>query len=376
MTEKKRRPSRRRPGAAQLAEFCRYLQEEEKSPATIQKYRHDILCLLDYSGPASQWTKDQVIDFKAALERRYAIRSANSMLTAVNQFLKYLGREECCVKQFRLQPNTFCDQRKELSKDDYFRLLDAALETGRVQMYFLLQTICATGIRVSELRYITVEALQSGTAVAHNKGKSRVILIPRRLCEVLLGYAAQCAISSGPVFLTSQGNVLDRSNIWSAMKALSLVADVAPEKVYPHNLRHLFARTFYQQERDISRLADILGRTAASTPPGAISSPAVRSTERRLKHWGCSFPHLPCAVKKKLHHIMLDYVVFFQGLTANAACLPSGPVHIFEKKNDFSRKYVPLSSKKLPSHNGFTQKLRIIPFCPEYSKFTIKTRTF
>lgn len=375
MTEKKRRPSRRRPGAAQLAEFCRYLQEEEKSPATIQKYRHDILCFLDYSGPASQWTKDQVIDFKAALERRYAIRSANSMLTAVNQFLKYLGHEECCVKQFRLQPNTFCDQRKELSKDDYFRLLDAALETGRVQMYFLLQTICATGIRVSELRYITVEALQSGTAVAHNKGKSRVILIPRRLCEVLLGYAAQCAISSGPVFLTSQGNVLDRSNIWSAMKALSLVADVAPEKVYPHNLRHLFARTFYQQERDISRLADILGHRSVNTTRGYIIS-SGEEHRAQIETLGLFVSTPPMCGEKETapHNVRLCGVLPRPDRKRRLLAIWSSTY--FRKKNDFSRKYVPLSSKKLPSHSGFAQKLRIIPFCPEYSKFTIKARTF
>ena len=303
MLEKKRRLSHKRPGAAQLEAFCRYLQEEEKSPATIQKYRHDILCFLDYSGSASQWTKDQVIDFKAALGRRYAIRSANSMLTAVNQFLKYFGYAECCVKQFRLQPNTFCDQRKELSKDDYFLLLDTALKTGRIQMYFLLQTICSTGIRVSELQYITVEALQSGTAVARNKGKSRVILIPQRLCEVLLDYASQCAISSGPLFLTTQGNVLDRSNIWSAMKSLSLAAGVAPEKVYPHNLRHLFARTFYQQERDISRLADILGHRSVNTTRGYIIS-SGEEHRAQIETLGLFVSKPPYTVKKKQHHII------------------------------------------------------------------------
>lgn len=255
-----------------LVGFCRYLREEEKSPATIQKYRHDVRCFLDWAGPPERLDKERVMGFKRMLSTEYAVRSANSMLSAVNCYLRYLGREDCCVKQFRLQMDTFCDQRKELRREEYFRLLEAAREAGREQLYYLLQTVCATGIRVSELRYITVEALGQKAAVAYNKGKSRVILLPGRLCDVLLEYAARRGITTGPVFLTGQGNVLNRSNIWSSMKALSCTAQVSREKVFPHNLRHLFARTFYQQERDISRLADILGHRSVNTTRGYIIS--------------------------------------------------------------------------------------------------------
>lgn len=255
-----------------LDAFCGYLKEEEKSQATIQKYRHDVRCFLDWVGPSEQLDKECVMRFKELLSRKYAVRSANSMLSAVNCYLRYLGREDCCVKQFRLQMDTFCDQRKELCREEYFRLLETARMAGREQLYYLLQTVCATGIRISELRYITVEALEQKAAVAHNKGKSRVILLPAKLCDVLLGYAAQHAITTGPVFLTERGNVPNRSNIWSSMKALSCAAQVSEEKVFPHNLRHLFARTFYQQERDISRLADILGHRSVNTTRGYIIS--------------------------------------------------------------------------------------------------------
>ena len=257
---------------AQLDTFCHHLEEEEKSPATIQKYCHDIRCFLLWIGSLESLSKGRVVEYKALLETKYAVRSANSMISAVNSFLRYMGQEECCVKQFRLQENTFCDRRKELRKEEYFRLLEAAKGTGRNQLYYLLQTICATGIRVSELRFITVEALWEKSAVARNKGKSRVILLPSGLCTMLLEYARQNGITEGPVFLSSQGNTLNRSNIWSAMKSLGNTARVPLEKIYPHNLRHLFARSFYQQEKDISHLADILGHRSVNTTRGYIIS--------------------------------------------------------------------------------------------------------
>lgn len=156
-----------------LDAFCGYLKEEEKSQATIQKYRHDVRCFLDWVGPSEQLDKECVMRFKELLSRKYAVRSANSMLSAVNCYLRYLGREDCCVKQFRLQMDTFCDQRKELCREEYFRLLETARMAGREQLYYLLQTVCATGIRISELRYITVEALEQKAAVAHQQRKKQ-----------------------------------------------------------------------------------------------------------------------------------------------------------------------------------------------------------
>ena len=245
---------------AQLDTFCCHLKEEEKSGATIQKYCHDIRCFLAWVGSLETLSKDQVMEYKAMLETKYAVRSANSMISAVNSFLRYMGREECCVKQFRL--------------------LDAAKGTGRNQMYYLLQTICATGIRVSELRFITVEALREKAAVARNKGKSRVILLPSGLCTMLLEYARENGIAEGPVFLSRRGNTLNRSNIWSSMKRLGNTARVPLEKIYPHNLRHLFARSFYQQEKDISHLADILGHQSVNTTRGYIISSGEEHREQ------------------------------------------------------------------------------------------------
>nr|WP_317284118.1 tyrosine-type recombinase/integrase [uncultured Dysosmobacter sp.] len=265
---------------AQLDTFCCHLKEEEKSGATIQKYCHDIRCFLAWVGSLETLSKDQVMEYKAMLETKYAVRSANSMISAVNSFLRYMGREECCVKQFRFQENTFCDCRKELRKEEYFRLLDAAKGTGRNQMYYLLQTICATGIRVSELRFITVEALREKAAVARNKGKSRVILLPSGLCTMLLEYARENGIAEGPVFLSRRGNTLNRSNIWSSMKRLGNTARVPLEKIYPHNLRHIFARPFYQQEKDISHLADILGHQSVNTTRGYIISSGEEHREQ------------------------------------------------------------------------------------------------
>lgn len=248
-----------------LEAFRRYLELDEKSEATIRKYMHDVKVFLTFQKGKGSFRKEQIIGYKNWLGERYAVRSANSMLTAVNQFLKFVGAGECCVKLFKLQYQTFCDQRKELGREEYRRLLETARRKKQIRLYFLILTLCATGIRISELQYITVEAAVSGNTIAKNKGKSRVILIPQKLCDVLLDYAAWIGISHGPIFITRGGRPVDRSNVWRAMQKLCREAGVPEEKVYPHNLRHLFASTFYEKEKDILHLADILGHKNVNT---------------------------------------------------------------------------------------------------------------
>ena len=248
-----------------LDRFRRALELEEKSPATIQKYLHDVRTFLEWRQGQGPLCKEQVIAFKSWLAQRYAVRSANSMLAAVDHFLRFLQAEECCVKLFRIQYQTFCDRRMELRREEYEALREAAVQSGQERLALILQTICATGIRIGELKAITVEALLTGSAVAENKGKSRVVLLPRRMCRELLQYAAERGISSGPVFVTRSGRPVDRGNIWKGMKGLCARAGVDPAKVFPHNLRHLFAATFYEKEKDIMHLADILGHRSVNT---------------------------------------------------------------------------------------------------------------
>ena len=203
-----------------LEAFRRCLELDEKSEATIRKYMHDVKVFLTFQKGKGSFRKEQIIGYKNWLGERYAVRSANSMLTAVNQFLKFVGAGECCVKLFKLQYQTFCDQRKELGREEYRRLLETARRKKQIRLYFLILTLCATGIRISELQYITVEAAMSGNTIAKNKGKSRVILIPQKLCDVLLDYAAWIGISHGPIFITRGGRPVDRSNVWRAMQKL------------------------------------------------------------------------------------------------------------------------------------------------------------
>ena len=248
-----------------LREFQRYLELNEKSQATIRKYLHDIQVFLRRQEDLDHVRKEQVIAYKEWLIQHYAVTSANSMLTAANQFLRFIGAEDCCVKLFRMQYRTFCDNRTELSRREYEQMLRAAERQGKTRLYFVLQTLCATGIRISELSSITVEALERGCAVTNNKGKSRLILIPKGLCRILRHYAQQRGVTTGPVFVTRCGRPVDRSNVWKEMKRLCPNAAVSKSKVYPHNLRHLFARTFYEKEKDIMHLADILGHQSVNT---------------------------------------------------------------------------------------------------------------
>ena len=247
-----------------LRAFERFLIEEEKSDATVKKYMHDVKCFLEYMSE-KELTKQAVLNYKAELSEKYAVASANSMIAAVNSFFKFLGRGELCVKQFKVQREAFCPEEKELSRAEYSRLLAAARRKKNERLDLLIQTVCATGIRVSELQFITVEAVNVGEAVVRCKGKSRRIFILPELKKRLSKYIKSRGIKSGAVFITSGGKPMSRSNIWREMKSLCADANVPASKVFPHNLRHLFARTFYSIEKDIAKLADILGHSSINT---------------------------------------------------------------------------------------------------------------
>lgn len=243
--------------------FGNYLEDEEKSPATLEKYLRDVRAFWHFAGE-QHVTRELVRRWKDFLvERKYAVRSVNSMLASVNSFLQFLGWEDCKVKSLKLQRKIYCPEEKELTKSEYLRLLKAAQD--RPQLKLVMETICGTGIRVSELQYFTVEHVKSGQVEISCKNKIRTILIPGKLKKLLLRYAKTHGIRSGQIFLTKHGKPLNRSNIWAQMKRLCKTAGVAASKVFPHNLRKLFARSFYRIERDIAKLADVLGHSNINT---------------------------------------------------------------------------------------------------------------
>lgn len=242
--------------------FRRHLVAEEKSPVTIEKYLRDVGTFCRFAGDGAV-TKEVMIAYKQRLlERGYAVRSINSMLASVNSLLSFLGWQDCRVKSLRIQREAYRSESKELTKAEYFRLLDAAQKPW---LRLVLETICATGIRVSEVRFFTVEAIQAGEITVQCKSKIRRILIPGKLRRRLMAFAKQEKIHSGPIFRGRNGKPLDRSRIWALMKALCGMANVKKSKVFPHNLRKLFARTFYSQDKDIAKLADILGHSNINT---------------------------------------------------------------------------------------------------------------
>jgi len=205
------------------------------------------------------------MDYKSELIKSYAIRSANSMLASLNSFLRFAGWCSFCVKQFKVQKDPYCPQEKELRRDEYLALISTAKKQKNERLSLLIQTICGTGIRVSELQYITMEAVKKGEAIVSCKGKTRRVFIVTELRKKLLRYARESGICAGIIFVSKRGKALDRSNIWREMKRLCEQAGVDPMKVFPHNLRHLFARTFYRIEKDIAKLADILGHSNINT---------------------------------------------------------------------------------------------------------------
>jgi site-specific recombinase XerD len=246
---------------SKLNDFKAFLTEEEKSSSTIEKYIRDVRFFAEFLSNR-KISKQEVMDYKKSLAESYAPASVNSMLVSLNCFLNFIDRSECRVKLLKIQKQMFVSENKQLTAAEYRRLLKAA--SGK-RLGLVIQTICETGIRVSELKYITVDAVERGMAVVDCKNKTRVIFIPTHLRKILIQYIKKSGIRAGSVFVTKNGNPLNRSNIWRDMKGLSEKAEVEPGKVYLHNLRHLFARTFYSVERDIVKLADLLGHSSINT---------------------------------------------------------------------------------------------------------------
>ena len=248
-----------------ITAYGRYLKQEEKSTATQEKYLRDITVFVRWLG-SSPVTKENVTGWKEHLHSQgYAPTTINSMLAALNGLFRFLGWDECRVKFLKVQRRLFRDAGRELTRPEYEHLLETAKERGQDRLVLLMEAICATGIRVSEVRYITVEAAQRGRAEISLKGKIRTILLPRKLCRKLLKYAKKNKTASGEIFLTGNGKSLSRRQIWAEMKRLCKYAGVEPSRVFPHNLRHCFAVAFYRACKDIAKLADVLGHSSIET---------------------------------------------------------------------------------------------------------------
>lgn len=249
-----------------LEEYEIYLFAEEKAANTIAKYMCDLRKFMEYSG-GREVTKEMVIAYKEYLkkEKQYKVTSINSYLVAVNRFFQYMGWYGICVKTLKIQRDAYCQEEQELMKTDYRKLVKTAKKQGNYRLAMIIQTICATGIRVSELSAVTVKSVQKGVIEVNNKGKIRRVLIHNQLRRQLLSYVSRKGIRRGLIFRTKSGKPVHRNNIWRDMKKLCEKAGVNARKVYPHNLRHLFAKSFYEVSRDISKLADILGHSNIET---------------------------------------------------------------------------------------------------------------
>jgi len=247
-----------------ILKFKEYLVSEEKSAATLEKYIRDITAFVAWMC-GRELNKDLVLEYKQNIVASYAPASVNSMLSSLNSFFAYNEWYELRVKALKIQRQIFANKDKELTKAEYESLCRAAKRKNNEQLYLLMQTICSSGLRVSELSAVTVEAVKQKRANINCKGKMRIVILPDDLCRVLMKFIREQKITSGAVFVTRNGKPLDRSNIWRLMKSLCESAGVSREKVFPHNLRHLFARTFYGIEKDIVRLADILGHSSVNT---------------------------------------------------------------------------------------------------------------
>ncbi len=244
--------------------YLQYLREQEKSAGTLEKYKRELYELLSFLSGKNE-SKEELISWKAQLEQKYRPAGVNGRLVAANGFFSFFGRYDLRMKLLRIQKEIFAKEEKELTKGEYIRLVQATERKGNMRLSLVIQTICAAGIRVSELQYITVESLKKGRAEVNCKGKRRVIFLPMDLLRKLKNYAKEKGISTGVIFCTRTGCPLNRCNIWSDMKKLCRDARVNPQKVFPHNLRHLFARTFYSLEKDIAKLADLLGHSNIET---------------------------------------------------------------------------------------------------------------
>ena len=266
-----------------IEHFKNHLREEERSENTIEKYLRDVRAFVAFAN-GNEICKDMMIAYKnKLLSENYAVRSINSMLASLNSLFAFLGWVDCKVKSIKLQRQIYCPEEKELTKAEYIRLVNTAKQKGNERLNLILQTICGTGIRVSELQYITVEAVKNGKAIVSLKGKTRSVFIVKELQKKLLRYVAEQGITSAAIFITRTGRPMSRTNIWREMKSLCVQAGVNPQKVFPHNLRHLFARIFYGIEKDIAKLADILGHSSINTTRIYIISTG-NEHRRRMEH--------------------------------------------------------------------------------------------
>nr|WP_296264275.1 tyrosine-type recombinase/integrase [uncultured Merdimonas sp.] len=245
-----------------IENFRYYLQERESSKATIEKYIRDVKRFTEYAGKHTRIDKEKLLEYKQWLVENYAISSANSMLVALNQFLIFLGKGSLRLKRIRTQRNDLLGVDKALEKQEFQKLVKTARGQGKEQIAMIMEAMCATGIRVSELKFFRVENLKTGLIRVWNKGKYRIVILPEKLRKKLLAYVSKHQIHSGLIFCTRTGREKDRSNIWREMKQVAKMAGVKLEKVFPHNLRHLFARTFYRMTKDLINLADILGHSS------------------------------------------------------------------------------------------------------------------
>lgn len=249
----------------QIDAFCTALQTSEHSPNTIQKYRRDLSAFYAWLPPEKQVDKELVLSYKAEKIQQYATSSLNSMLAALRSFFNHMEWYDCNVKLLKVQRRIFTPKEQELSRSEYERLVTTAESRGKLRLSLLLQIMASTGIRVSEIPYITVEAVKKGKAEISLKGKIRVVWLPGKLCRKLLKYARKAHITSGAIMCTRQGRALNRKEIWVQMKSLCRAAEVDAQKVFPHNLRHLFARLYYTAQHDIVKLADLLGHSNVET---------------------------------------------------------------------------------------------------------------
>lgn len=260
--------------------FKQNMASEEKSKATIEKYIRDIKLFHNFADDRFV-NKELVVEYKKTLiDKGYSTRSINSMLASINSLFSFLGWFDCRVKSLKIQQEIFRPEEKELSKAEYIKLVKTVQKKHNERLCLILQTICGTGIRVSELQYVTVEAVQQGSTKVSCKAKNRSIFIVKELRKKLLKYAKSKGITSGKIFITRTGKAIDRVTIWREMKKLCHEAEVNPSKVFPHNLRHLFARAFYALEKDVAKLADILGHSNINTTRIYIVSTGIEHCKR------------------------------------------------------------------------------------------------
>ena len=269
----------------QITAYGANLHMEERCEATVQKYVGAVMALFRFLPPEKTVTRELLLAWKAEISAKFSASGANVMISAVNRFCAFMSWSDLRVKQIKVQRRIFRDRDRELTKAEYMRLLNAARAKGNPRLYWLMQTLASTGIRVSELRFVSVESLHSGRAVVDCKSKQRVIMIPQKLREKLLAYCDETGVKSGPVFVTKNGRPLNRSNIWKELQGLCAAARVDARKVFPHNFRHLFAVTFYRAEKDIAKLADLLGHASINTTRIYIMESGAEH-ERRMEKLG------------------------------------------------------------------------------------------